>query len=55
MSRAAVAPCVVNLSSDSDAEEEEGGISTDSPEEIKGEFLPTCVPLKQWSRLQLSI
>ncbi|XP_015230422.1 PREDICTED: mitogen-activated protein kinase-binding protein 1 isoform X2 [Cyprinodon variegatus] len=33
--RAAVAPCVVNLSSDSDAEEEEGGISTDSPEEIK--------------------
>ncbi|KAM4541274.1 mitogen-activated protein kinase-binding protein 1 [Fundulus diaphanus] len=60
--RATPSPCVVNLSSDSDAEEEEGGISTDSPEEVtevsnernsresRNETSEARLPRRRWSR-----
>ncbi|XP_043998653.1 mitogen-activated protein kinase-binding protein 1 isoform X1 [Gambusia affinis] len=61
-SRATPSPCVVNLSSDSDTEEEEGGITTDSPEEaaevsdemhsreITNETSDARLPRRRWSR-----
>ncbi|MED6264996.1 hypothetical protein CHARACLAT_020938, partial [Characodon lateralis] len=60
--KVARSPCVVNLSSDTDAEEEEGGITTDSPEEvtevsnemhsreIRNETSETLLPRRHWSR-----
>ncbi|KAM4723696.1 mitogen-activated protein kinase-binding protein 1 isoform 2-T2 [Anableps anableps] len=61
-SRATPTPCVVNLSSDSDTEEEEGGVTTDSPEEvtevsdevhsrdIRNETSEARLPRRRWSR-----
>ncbi|XP_008396947.1 mitogen-activated protein kinase-binding protein 1 isoform X1 [Poecilia reticulata] len=60
-SGATPSPCVVNLSSDSDTEEEEGGITTDSPEEaaevsdemhskeIRNETSEAPLPRRRWS------
>ncbi|XP_047201020.1 mitogen-activated protein kinase-binding protein 1 isoform X3 [Girardinichthys multiradiatus] len=62
LGKVARSPCVVNLSSDTDAEEEEGGITTDSPEEvtemsnemhsreIRNETSQALLPRRRWSR-----